>query len=286
MKYQHRFHAGNFADVHKHITLIAILEAMRRKDAGLLFIDTHAGSGRYELARGEPAAESNDGIEALLAADPAPQAEEISRYVQLVTTDRQAHGPHSYAGSPLIANRLLRPQDRAVFCDLEPEAVLALRRELAVAAGAPLDERYQRVQHADGFKELNAWLPPRERRGLLLIDPPFENAQQDFSNALAALDSAQRKFATGVAMFWYPIKNDTLSGRFLRQLAGALTRPWLQAELWRFPRDNRVSLNGSGLAIVNPPYLLEERMREWLPQLHFALAGEAGGWRIERHNGV
>ena len=284
LKYLHRFHAGNFADVHKHITLIAILDAMRRKDAGLLFIDTHAGSGRYELGHGELPAESNDGVEALLRTEPAPQADEIGRYLQLVGADRQTHGAHSYPGSPLLASALLRPQDRAVFCDLEPEAVLALRRELAAAAGAPLDERYRRVQHADGFKELNAWLPPRERRGLLLIDPPFENAQQDFSSALAALESAQRKFATGVAMFWYPIKDDTLSGRFLRQVASVLTRPWLQIELWRFPRDNRVSLNGSGLMVVNPPYLLEERMREWLPQLQHALAAAAGGWTVQRHS--
>jgi 23S rRNA (adenine2030-N6)-methyltransferase len=271
MKYRHSFHAGNFADVHKHVTLLALLAALGRKDKGFLYLETHSGRGAYELAHGSTEAEN--GIERFSAT--TNDAEELQRYASSLAEYRtQLRNPRAYPGSPLLAARELRPQDRAVLVELLPAEARSL--QLAVA-----DNPRIRVERGDGFDRLRAWLPPPERRGLTLIDPPYEETSRDFERVTAAITEALRRFQTGVVAAWYPIKDEREIAAWQAGLAQRLDAGTLVAELWLYPRDSRVALNGSGMLIVNPPYLLAERMRVWLPQLQAQLdAGHTGGTSI------
>jgi 23S rRNA (adenine2030-N6)-methyltransferase len=271
MKYRHSFHAGNFADVHKHVTLLALLTALQRKDKGFLYLETHAGRGAYDLSHGATEAES--GV-ARFSATPN-NSEELQRYaVALAEYRGQQRNPRAYPGSPLLAARALRPQDRGVLVELLPPEARTL--ELAVA-----DNPGIRVERGDGFERLRAWLPPPQRRGLTLIDPPYEDSSRDFERVSAAIDEALRRFRTGVIAAWYPIKDEREIAAWQAGLAQRLDCETLVAELWLYPRDSRVALNGSGMLIVNPPYLLAERMRVWLPELQAQLdAGQAGGTSV------
>jgi 23S rRNA (adenine2030-N6)-methyltransferase len=272
MKYRHSYHAGNFADVHKHVTLLALLSALQRKDKGFLYLETHSGRGAYDLSG---ATEAQSGVSRLNITPNSP--EELQHYTAALADYRSQHhrGPRAYPGSPLLAAGKLRPQDRAVFIELlQPEA-RALEQALA-------DTSRARVEHGDGFDRLRAWLPPPERRGLILIDPPYEEASRDFERVSAAITEALRRFQTGVIAAWYPIKDEReISAWQTGLVRGGLTCETLAAELWLYPRDSRVALNGSGMLIVNPPYLLAERMRVWLPELQAQLdAGQTGGTSV------
>jgi 23S rRNA (adenine2030-N6)-methyltransferase len=271
MKYKHSFHAGNFADVHKHVTLLALLAALQRKDKGFFYFETHSGRGAYDLAQGGTEAES--GI-ARFSATPN-NSEELQRYAARLEEYRRQQGhSRAYPGSPLLAAGELRPQDRAVLVELIPTEARAL--ELALAGNTRT-----RVEQGDGFDRLRAWLPPAERRGLTFIDPPYEETSRDFERVSTALVEALRRFRTGVIAAWYPIKDERETAAWQAGLARDLDCETLVAELWLYPRDSRVGLNGSGLLIVNPPYLLAERMRVWLPELQAQLdAGQAGGTSI------
>lgn len=276
MKYRHAFHAGNFADVHKHVALVALLQAMVRKDKGFLFLDTHAGRGAYDLASGAArrSEEAAAGVGRLLERAGAPTGEpEIDAYVEAITGfRRERHERHAYPGSPLLAARWLRAQDRAALVESEATEHVELRRELR-------DWPRIAVENGDGFARLPAWLPPIERRALVLIDPAYEDSRADFDHAAAAAVDALTRFPTCVVAIWYPVKLERDTTRWLDGLAAKVApRPLLVSELWIHPRDSRVGLNGSGLAIVNPPYLLDERMRSWLPVLQRTLdpAGEGG----------
>jgi 23S rRNA (adenine2030-N6)-methyltransferase len=275
MKYRHAHHAGNFADVHKHVTLLALLAALQRKDKGFLYLETHAGRGAYELSGG---GESSGGY-GRLAGGGAPASPELGAYLARVAAYRTAAGqPHAYPGSPLLAAQMLRTQDRAVLTELLPPEAAALEGalgQLHLAARV-------RVERGDGFERLRALLPPPQRRGLTFIDPPYEESARDFSRVTEAVVDALRRFATGCVAVWYPIKDERSIEAWQGQLARALTVPALVTELWLYPRDSRVALNGSGLLVVNPPYLIDARMQEWLPELHGRLAAEPGsGWRVQ-----
>jgi 23S rRNA (adenine2030-N6)-methyltransferase len=274
MKYRHSYHAGNFADVHKHVTLLALLSALQRKDKGFLYLETHSGRGAYERS----SSEADAGI-ARLNVTPN-SAEELQRYVAAVAEYRtQQRSARAYPGSPLLAARELRPQDRAVFVELLHPEARALEQALAYCPGA-------RVEQGDGFDRLRAWLPPAERRGLTLIDPPYEETSHDFERVSAAITEALRRFQTGVIAAWYPIKDEReISAWQTRLVRGGLSGETLAAELWLYPRDSRVALNGSGMLIVNPPYLLAERMRVWLSELQAQLAHGLGGLDTGRTGG-
>lgn len=279
MKYRHAFHAGNFADVHKHVVLLALLEALQRKDKGFLYVDTHAGDGLYDL-RGpdarQGAHESADGIEKLRAAATGSPPALIARYLEGVAAARRASGiRHAYPGSPWLAAQVLRPQDRAVCCESRTEAFVALRRALRDAARVS-------CENVDGFERLPALLPPVERRGLVLIDPPYEDGRDDRRRIGQALEAALRRFATGVYAVWYPIKHDADTNRWLDALRARFAQPWLSCELWLHPRDTRVGLNGSGMLVIHPPYQLDEQLRDALPWLLQALGAtaERGGWSV------
>jgi len=252
------------------VLLLAVLAALTRKDKGLLFVDTHAGRGDYELHPGDVdhPSEWQAGAAKLLAATPRHAA--LIRYRDLV-----AQGVHGgslrYRGSPLLALQALRPVDRAVFFETEREEAGHLRKLL--------EGERARVESGDGFAGLRALLPPPERRGCVLIDPPYEE-RADFTRVHETVIDALARFAGAVLVLWLPVKLRADFDAWLTQLRGALPRPVLGSLLWMHPLDSRAALNGSGLVVVNPPYLLEEAMRDWLPELRALLGGTQSGCEV------
>ena len=272
MKYRHSFHAGNFADVHKHVGLLALLRAMQRKDKGFLYLDTHAGAGSYDLAdlSTRHGAEARHGITALMAAA-EPLAPELRDYRAAVTAARHAwSNERAYPGSPLLAAQALRIQDRALCCELLARECRALARTLAGCD-------HIQIQCADGYQALHSNLPPRERRCLVLIDPPYENPPAEISQGLTALTTALARLANAVIALWYPIKDERWLAGWQRRIEGTLGAPTAYLELWLYPRDARVALNGSGLLIVNPPYRFARAAQVWQRELHALLDGTGLG---------
>jgi 23S rRNA (adenine2030-N6)-methyltransferase len=275
MKYRHQFHAGNFADVHKHVLLLDVLAALTRKDKGLLFVDTHAGRGEYQLHPGDAAhpAEWQAGAARLLDASPAHDA--LRRYRDLLLARR--HGASLfYPGSPLLAAGALRPVDRVVFFETQRDEAGQLRKSLAAAEAR---NKSVRVESADGFAGLRALLPPPERRGCVLIDPPYEE-RDDYSRVTTAAEDALRRFEGVVLMLWLPVKLREDFDAWLTKLRSRVTRPMLASLLWLHPCDSRAALNGSAMVLVNPPYLVEEAMREWLPEARAMLGGAQSGYEV------
>ncbi|NBU24478.1 MAG: 23S rRNA (adenine(2030)-N(6))-methyltransferase RlmJ [Gammaproteobacteria bacterium] len=302
MKYRHAFHAGNFADVHKHVTLNALLRALARKDKGFLLLDTHAGRGGYDLSSSEAhrGHEAEHGIERLIDVTPpaAGWPAEISDYLTAVQTlRRERHDRAAYPGSPLLALLALRAQDRAVFIESQPgehaalrEAVSEFARYAPASLAAPRRAAVDRatLECADGYGRIAAWLPPIERRALVLIDPPYEDAVGDQRALAQALDTVLARLPSAVVAVWYPIKDQRATDAWIQRLTARLpappdaaTMPWLVGELCVHPPDSRVGLNGSGMLVLNPPWRIAERMREWLPVLHHALDPLGrGGWTV------
>jgi 23S rRNA (adenine2030-N6)-methyltransferase len=274
MKYRHRYHAGNFADVHKHVALLALIGALQRKDKGFLYLDTHAGRGAYDLST--PTAEAQAGVARLGACTPA--AAELRAYLAALASLRAAlQQPHLYGGSPLLALQALRRQDRAVLIELQGGEAHRLQENVAqLAATQATGAARAQVERGDGWQRLRAHLPPRERRGLSCLDPPYEDSGADFAAVGHALAECLRRFPTGVVLAWYPIKEERESRAWLSGLAGSLSAPLLVSELWLFPRDSRVALNGSGLLIANPPHRILEAMQLWLPELCALLTQHPG----------
>jgi 23S rRNA (adenine2030-N6)-methyltransferase len=271
MKYRHLYHAGNFADVHKHVVLLEVLAALARKDKGFLYVDTHAGRGDYDLHPGDAAhpAEWQGGVAKLLAARPRHAA--LVRYQEIVAAGVHG-GSLRYPGSPMLAALALRPSDRAVFFETQRDEAGHLRKLLANRPRA-------RVESSDGFAGLRALLPPPERRGCVLIDPPYEE-REDYSRVLAAVADSMQRFETAVLMLWLPVK---LRGDFdgwLATLRASTARPVLASLLWMHPCDSRAALNGSAIVLVNPPYLVEDGMRGWLPEARGILGGPQSGCEV------
>lgn len=300
MKYRHAFHAGNFADAHKHATLLALLRALARKDKGFLLLDTHAGRGGYDLSSSEAhrSHEADEGIERLLDVTPpaAPSADgsagtawpaEIADYLAVVQSfRRERHDRAAYPGSPLISLLALRPQDRAVFIETQPAEHAALREAVSqlaryapagiAAARRSVVERAT-MECADGYTRLSTWLPPIERRALVLIDPPYEDTAGDQRALERALLEVLTRLPSAVVALWYPIKEARETTAWIDRLTSRLPKPpdaavmpWLVSEICVHPPDSRVGLNGSGMLVVNPPWQLAERMRVWTPAMHHA----------------
>lgn len=277
MKYRHAFHAGNFADVHKHVALLALLRALTRKDKGFLLIDTHAGRGLYDLGSAEArkSGEATGGIDLLLGQGDHCEPE-IADYLELVRALRRSRDGRqnrnlrdAYPGSPLIALAALRPQDRMVLIENQPEEHAALREAMKLG-----NRDLPAIECADGFTRLASWLPPIERRALVLMDPPYEDTIGDFRAVESATQDVLRRLANAVIAIWYPIKHGKDSDAWRRRLIGALPllaggapTPAVALELWVHPLDNRVGLNGSGMLVINPPFQFAERAAVWLPAL-------------------
>ena len=272
MNYRHAFHAGNFADCMKHALLVWLLRAMQRKAAPVAVLDTHAGIGRYALD-GEEASrtgEWRDGIGRLLDGPAAPA---LSPYLDLV---RAAGAPARYPGSPALVQAMLRPQDRLLLCELHPEDHAVLRRELG---GDPRVAVHRR----DGWGATQALLPPADgiRRGLTLIDPPFEQ-EGEFGRLEAAIALARRRFNTGIVAAWYPIKNRAASRGFLDRLADAGLPDLVAAELLLRPPQDPARLNGCGLLVASPPFGFEQEAAAILSAIDTALGVGAGSSLVRR----
>jgi 23S rRNA (adenine2030-N6)-methyltransferase len=276
MNYRHAFHAGNFADVMKHVVLARILVYLTVKDAPLRFIDTHAGAGRYTLSSAEArrSPEWRDGIARVLKASPsAVIASLLEPYLRAVGPHDASGMPASYPGSPAIAQALLRPKDRIALCEAHPEE----KEKLVAALGR--DARLSIVGN-DGYVALNAYLPPKERRGLVLIDPPFEEPNEA-SHVEEALARAIRKWPTGVYVAWRPIRDAIADARFLNGIAALGAPDILRIELDVGPGEAGVHgqepLARAGLLVVNPPHTLIVEARALMPWLAVVLARNGPG---------
>lgn len=253
MNYRHAFHAGNFADVLKHVVLVALIEALTRKDKPLAYLETHAGAGAYDLGgAASRTGEFRDGIARLWEMADAPGP--LARYLDLVHGfDGNAGGLHGYPGSPWLAARLLRPWDRIALAELAAEPA----RALATLFG---EDRRVRIETRDGYAALKAWLPPPERRALVLVDPPFEAQRDEFRAIEASLDEALRRFPTGVYAVWYPIKRRVDLNPFARWAAGGNHRHVLRIELMVLPDNSPLRLNGCGMMLLNAPFDLDTKL--------------------------
>jgi len=280
MNYQHAFHAGNFADVHKHIVLTRVLEYLRQKPAPFRVVDTHAGAGRYDLL-GPQAARSGewrDGIERLFAAPRSGAAGTdsaqalVAPYLDIVAALNPGGTLRLYPGSPLIVKALLRRQDRLIACELEPSAAASLQVVLHGDARA-------KALAIDGWMALFANIPPKERRGLIVIDPPYEEGVE-FTRLFDTLAQAHRKWANGLYLLWYPVKAREAPNALARQLRRLSVPKILRCELTITPPCADGALAGSGLIIVNPPFPLERELRVILPVVTRLLA-PMGAYRLD-----
>ncbi|MGD0192902.1 MAG: 23S rRNA (adenine(2030)-N(6))-methyltransferase RlmJ [Rhizomicrobium sp.] len=251
MNYRHAYHAGNFADVVKHVALAAVLLHLRKKDKPFRVIDTHAGRGLYDLTAGEAArtAEAQGGIARLVDLDTAQVPPSLAAYLDCV----RAEGEGRYPGSPRLAARLLRAQDRLVAIEKHPEEEAALVHSLAPFTNA-------KTVRADGYERLPALLPPPERRGLVLIDPPYE-APDEFANAAALLARAHRRFATGTYVLWFPLKSKPAADALCGEIVAHGIKSAARVDIAVDGEQSDGRLSSAGLLVVNPPYGFGDEMR-------------------------
>lgn len=267
MNYRHAYHAGNFADVVKHLALVALLTHLKKKDKAFRVIDTHAGRGLYDLASDQAArtGEAAHGIARLLALSPHdgfPDA--LKTYLDLV----HSTGEGRYPGSPLIAARLMRAQDRLIAIEKHAE-------EFAVLSSVLLSFRTAKTEQADGYARLAALLPPPERRGLVLIDPPYE-ATNEFARVGTAVSAALRRFSTGICLIWFPVKSKSEADRFCGEIlaAGATKALRIDTEIDARPADKE-RLVRAGLIVVNPPFGFADEMKAVFSNIAAPLAAQA-----------
>lgn len=279
MNYRHAFHAGNHADVLKHVVLLALCDGLTHKPAACFALDTHAGSGLYALdaEAAQRTGESADGVGRLLtqpSGDPW-----VTRYLEAIRDCRTRHGEHAYPGSPWLLAHALRATDRIACCELQPDEAAALKLNFA------RDPRVA-VHQRDGYAALKALLPPhvggqRIGRGLVLIDPPYEAQLNEFDAALAALRDGLTRWPQATYALWYPVKQRRTLRPFQRAAARLPAKSALIAELLVHPDDSRLRMNGSGLLLLNPPYQFEVRLASTLAALASLLAPDAPPPRVE-----
>lgn len=273
MNYRHIYHAGNFADVFKHVVLALILEHLRRKATPFCVLDTHAGIGRYDLTSIEAGKtrEFESGIARILAAPSFPA--ELAPYrAAIQALNPQLGALRWYPGSPRVTRALMRPGDRLVLAELHPEDAVTLKREFE-------GDRQVTVHHMDGYHAIKAHVPPAERRGLVLVDPPFETTDE-VVRMVAGLKAGHKRWPTGIFALWYPIKDRAAVWRFHQALEDTGIPRMLAAELTILPDDDPFRLNGCGMVVVNPPWQFDATLSGLLPALHRALGPKAGGGSV------
>ncbi len=265
MNYRHAFHAGNFADVLKHAVLLACLKHLAAKPAAFRVVDAHAGAGLYDLEspQAQRSPEWRDGVGKLWDCADLPPL--LAAYRAAVAAANPDGALRLYPGSPDLIARALRHGDRAILCELHPEEAQGVAARYAGAPGVKVEAR-------DGWGAARAFLPPPERRGLLLLDPPFEKPD-DHERLLASLADAQARFATGMVLLWRPIKDPRAEADYLQRLAATGARV-LDATLQVASPQAR-GLGATGVSIVNPPWMLEEALGEALPVLARLLARDS-----------
>ncbi len=275
MNYRHAFHAGGFTDVLKHIVLTRLIEYLKLKPAAFRVIDTHAGIGRYSLT-GEEARRSPEwqaGIAKLLKAELPDRVKVLlTPYIEVVEGENPRVPLARYPGSPLIARKLFRSQDRLSALELHPADYRKLRDLFE-------GDVQVRVTELDGWLALNAYVPPKEKRGLVLVDPPFEE-DGEWARLVEGLQKAHRKWATGIYALWYPLKEPREVNAFVADLKATGITKMLRAELSIGP-PVAGALYGSGMIVVNPPFVLEDELKAVLPALAKVLGEGRGGWKLE-----
>ncbi|MDC4237182.1 23S rRNA (adenine(2030)-N(6))-methyltransferase RlmJ [Pasteurella multocida] len=275
LSYRHSFHAGNHADVLKHLVLMLIIENLQQKEKGFYYLDTHAGVGRYRLfsEEAEKTAEFEQGIARLWQRDDLP--EEVASYIKLIKqVNYGGKALRYYAGSPLIAAKMLRPQDRALLTELHPSDYPLLRNNF---------KEFDNVttKRDNGFQQLKATLPPKERRGLVLIDPPYE-LKEDYDLVVNAIEEGYKRFATGIYAIWYPVVLRQQTKRILKGLEKTGIRKILQIELAVRPDSDQRGMTASGMIVINPPWTLTQQMQNILPYLINVLVPEGtGSWTVK-----
>lgn len=274
MNYRHAFHAGNHADVLKHVVLLAIVEALKRKDAPFCVLDTHAGRGQYLLqgAQAGTTGEAEGGIFRLFVLHglPAP----VQAYLRRVQADNPVGALVSYPGSPLLVAQAMRAQDRLVACELQPDEARALTQLFR-------EDKRVTVMARDGYGAVKALVPPKERRGLVLVDPPYEAQDEEYPRILQALREGLERWPTGTYAVWYPIKRARTLQPFFRKAATLPCKSVLRIELLVRPDDSQLQLNGSGMLVVNPPWTLAGELAPALPVLARLLGERDASSNIE-----
>lgn len=283
MNYRHAFHAGNFADVFKHALLVQLVRALQKKDVGFLYLDTHAGRGRYDLAeaaRGDTLTrrpEWPDGIGRLWSDRELPTA--LADYTGLVREFNSQNGgapdvPRFYPGSPRLVHLLARPQDRLGLCEKHPEEYAALQAEFA-------GRRRVSVQAMDGYIAMRAMLPPPERRALVLVDPPYE-AEDECALVTAALREGLRRLPGGVFALWYPLTERARADELFRELVQLKLSPTFVVEMAVAGEGSGLKMRGCGMVILNPPWQFDHLAKGFLPRLAEALAQAPGAGATAR----
>jgi 23S rRNA (adenine2030-N6)-methyltransferase len=277
VNYRHAFHAGNFADVIKHIVIVRILTHLREKATPFRVIDTHAGGGLYDLSSDEAVrtGEWRDGIGRLADATlPEEAAGLVAPYLAAVRACNREQELRHYPGSPVLVRHLLRPQDRLVACELEPRAAAALSRHLR---GSPV----AKVMSIDGWMALNAYVPPTERRGLVIVDPPFEQPD-DFIRLADGVTAAWRKWSTGIYLMWYPLKDRRDADLLVRKLRRAGMEKCIRVDFAVAAPQPDGRLQACGLVVVNPPWKLAVDIRILAPALIDVLGrGDGCGYVLD-----
>ncbi|MTD37366.1 23S rRNA (adenine(2030)-N(6))-methyltransferase RlmJ [Erwinia sp. CPCC 100877] len=260
LSYRHSFHAGNHADVLKHTVQSLIIGALKEKEKPFLYLDTHAGAGRYQLSgeHAERTGEYLEGIARLWQCDDAPEA--MTPYLDAVKAFNPNGQLRYYPGSPLIARHLLRPQDKLQLTELHPTDYPLLRGEFS-------KDKRAMVSRGDGYQQLKAKLPPVSRRGLILIDPPYE-IKSDYQAVVKGISDGYKRFATGIYALWYPVVLRSQIKRMIHGLEETGIRRILQIELAVRPDSDQRGMTASGMIVINPPWKLEQQMAELLPWLH------------------
>ncbi|EPL8093503.1 23S rRNA (adenine(2030)-N(6))-methyltransferase RlmJ [Morganella morganii] len=269
LSYRHSFHAGNHADVLKHTVQSLIIESLKEKDKPFLYLDTHAGAGRYQLSgeHAERTGEYLEGIARIWAQESVP--EELKTYLEAVSALNPRGDLRFYPGSPLIAAHLLRDHDKLNISELHPSDFPLLRNEFS------RDNR-ARVVREDGYQQLKSQLPPSSRRGFVLIDPPYE-LKSDYQAVVKGIQEGHRRFATGTYAVWYPVVLRQQIKRMVKDFQATGIRKILQIELAVRPDSDQRGMTASGMIVINPPWKLESQMKSVLPWLHKVLVPEGTG---------
>ncbi|RUT64701.1 23S rRNA (adenine(2030)-N(6))-methyltransferase RlmJ (plasmid) [Morganella morganii] len=269
LSYRHSFHAGNHTDVLKHTVQSLIIESLKEKDKPFLYLDTHAGAGRYQLSgeHAERTGEYLEGIARIWEQESVP--EELKTYLEAVSALNPRGDLRFYPGSPLIAAHLLRDYDKLNISELHPSDFPLLRNEFS------RDNR-ARVVREDGYQQLKSQLPPLSRRGFVLIDPPYE-LKSDYQAVVKGIQEGHRRFATGTYAVWYPVVLRQQIKRMVKDFQATGIRKILQIELAVRPDSDQRGMTASGMIVINPPWKLESQMKSVLPWLHKVLVPEGTG---------
>lgn len=280
MNYRHHFHAGNFADVMKHVLLLQLLKRLNLKDKPYRYIDTHGGAGKYDLSEA-PAQKSGEflsGIHRLMQLQPGQikkSPEGVQQYLKLVEELREQEGKGAYPGSPWVALQGLREIDKATVFEMQSDVFEQLRHNIR--------DKKMGLHERDAYEGLLGVIPPREKRGLVMIDPPYEVERKDFPQLVELIQNAYNKWPTGVFAVWYPIKDRAMIQRFEKKMIKTGIRRQLVCEICVWPDDTPIGLNGCGLLVINPPWKFAQEAEEALKWLfpHLKMHETGGSFAVK-----